>query len=346
MKCAIIFAAAIAVAIAVPGPAPLAAPLERIIVKGYVQCGVSKGLPGFSNADANGNWSGIDVDVCRAIAAALFGDSERVKYTPLSSVRRFKALRSGEIDVLSRNSTWTLSRDASGLEFAGITYYDGQAFMVPEDLGVSSALELGGAAICVAKGTTTVHNAEDYFRANGMTVTLVEFDTYAEAKAAYEAGKMCEVFTADQSALHAQRTTLSEPDAHIILPEVISREPLGPVVCQSACNDASDDQWVEVIRWTLYAMLEAEALGINSRNVDELWERSQNPAVLRLLGTEGNLGEQLGLSGDWAYNIIKQVGNYAEVFERNLGPNTPLKLSRGKNALWKDGGLHYPMPFL
>ena len=343
MKYAIVLA--VAAAIAILTPTASAATLDRIKIRGFVQCGVSGSLPGFSDRDERGKWIGIDVDVCRAVAAAIFGDSSRVKFTPLTAKDRFVALRRGDIDVLSRNTTWTLGRDATGLEFAGVTYYDGQAFMVRDDIGVESVTELDGAAICVTEGTTTEVNLDDFFRANDMIYTAVKYQPYDKVKAAYVAGK-CDVLTADQSALHAHRTTLKDPSAHIILPTVISREPLGPVVCQSECKDASDDQWVEVIRWALFAMLEAEARGVSSINVDEMRANSRDPGIQRLLGVEGNMGAKLGLPNDWAYNIVKQVGNYAEVFDRNLGPNTPLKLSRGINALWKDGGLQYPMPFL
>ncbi len=343
MKIAIFIASA-AVA-AVLGPAASAVTLDSLLPKGFINCGVSEGLAGFSEADENGNWSGIDVDVCRAVAAAMFGDPSRVKYTPLSANERVGALESGAIDVLSRNTTWTLTRDAAGLEFAAVTYYDGQGFMVREDLGISSLSELDGAAICVTTGTTTEEHLADYFRANDMTYAPVTRTDYADVKAAYEAGE-CDVLTADQAALHAHRTKLKDPDAHIILPDVISREPLGPVVFQSGCERGGDDQWVEVIRWTLYAMLEAEARGVSSNNVEEMRGTSSNPDIRRLLGVEGKMGRSLGLPDDWAYNIIKHVGNYAEIFERNLGPDTLLKIPRGLNALWKDGGLHYPMPFL
>ena len=343
MKYAIVFAAAAIVTFL--GSAASGATLEYMKVKGFVQCGVSEGLPGFSDRDEHGNWSGIDVDICRAVAAAMFGAPDKVRYTQLSAKERFPALRRGEIDMLSRNTTWTLSRDAQGLEFAAVTYFDGQAFMVREDIGVKSVSEIDGASICVTEGTTTEVNLADYFRANDMTYTAVKYRPYEKVVTAYVAGK-CDVLTADQSALHAFRTTLKDPSSHIILPTVISREPLGPVVCQSECEDVSDDQWIEVIRWTFYAMLEAEARGVSSINVDELRTNSKDPGIRRLLGVEGDMGALLGLANDWAYKVIRQVGNYAEVFERNLGPNTPLALSRGKNALWKDGGLHYPMPFL
>ena len=343
MKYAIVLA--VAAIVSFLGSAASGATLEYMKIKGFVQCGVSQGLPGFSARDEHGDWSGIDVDICRAVAAAMFGEPDRVRYTPLSAKERFPALRRGEIDMLSRNTTWTLSRDAMGLEFAAVTYFDGQAFMVRKDFGIESVSELDGAAVCVTEGTTTEVHLADYFRANDMTYTAVKYRPYAKVVDAYVAGE-CDVLTADQSALHAHRTTLKDANSHVILPTVISREPLGPVVCQSDCEDVSDDQWIEVIRWTFYAMLEAEARGVSSINVDELRANSKDPGVRRLLGAEGDMGTLLGLSNDWAYNVIRRVGNYAEVFERNLGPKTPLGLSRGKNALWKDGGLLYPMPFL
>jgi general L-amino acid transport system substrate-binding protein len=310
---------------------------------------VSGDLPGFSEHDENGNWSGIDADVCRAIAAAVFGRPGKVKYVPLSARDRFTSLQSGKIDVLSRNTTWTLSRDADGLEFAAVTFYDGQAIMVRRDLGIDSILDLDGAAVCVTKGTTTEVNLNDYFRINEMTYSAVKYQPYEKVTDAYEAGE-CEAITADQSALFAHRTTMEDPNAHIILPTIMSREPLGPVVCQSKCEGASDDRWEAVIRWTLNAMLEAEVRNVNSNNVDKLRATSKDPSVLRLLGVEGKLGEKLGLSNEWAYNmaynIIKLVGNYAEVYDRNLGPDTLVNIPRGLNALWTDGGIHFPLPVL
>jgi len=314
-----------------------AATLEDVKAKGHVQCGVSQGLPGFSNPDASGNWTGLDVDVCRAIAAAVFGDAGKVKYTPLSAKERFTALQSGEVDLLSRNTTWTLVRDtALGLNFAGVNYYDGQGFMVPKALGVKSAMELAGAAVCVNIGTTTELNMADFFRGNGMDYKPVVFEKADEVVAAYDSGR-CDVYTTDQSGLAAQRLKLKDPDAHIVLPEVISKEPLGPVVRHG------DDKWFDIVKWSLYAMIEAEEYGITSANADEMRD-SKNPAVKRLLGTEGELGGNLGLPNEWSYNIIKQVGNYGEMFERHVGPNTPLQLPRGVNAGWKDGGLMYAMP--
>jgi general L-amino acid transport system substrate-binding protein len=318
--------------------AAFAGTLDDVRAKGFVQCGVSQGLPGFSNPDEQGNWTGIDVDVCRAVAAAIFGDSEAVKYSPLSAKERFTALQSGEIDVLSRNTTWTLVRDtALGLNFAGVNYYDGQGFMVRKDLGVTSATELDGASVCIQTGTTTELNLSDYFRANNMSFEPVVFEKADEVVAAYDSGR-CDVYTTDQSGLAAQRIKLSDPDAHVILPEIISKEPLGPVVSHG------DDRWLDVVKWTLYAMIEAEELGVTSANVDQMRDTTSNPGIKRLLGTEGDTGKSLGLPGDWAYNIVKQVGNYGESYERYVGPNTSLMLERGLNALWIDGGLQYPMP--
>jgi general L-amino acid transport system substrate-binding protein len=314
-----------------------AATMDDVKKKGFVQCGVSQGVPGFSNPDANDNWTGIDVDVCRAVAAAVLGDATKVKFTPLTAKERFIALQSGEIDVLSRNTTWTATRDtALGMNFAGVNYYDGQGFMVRKSLGVKGAMELGGAAVCTNLGTTTELNVADFFRSNNMEYKLVAFEKADEVVAAYDAGR-CDVYTTDQSALAANRIKLSAPDDHMVLPDVISKEPLGPVVRHG------DDQWLDIVKWSLYAMLNAEELGISQANVGKMMT-SDNPGIKRLLGTEGDVGKNLGLSADWAANIIKQVGNYAESFDRNVGPNTSLKLSRGVNANWKDGGLMYGMP--
>jgi general L-amino acid transport system substrate-binding protein len=312
--------------------------LDDVKRKGFVQCGVSQGLPGFSNPDEKGNWTGIDVDVCRAVAAAIFGNANKVKYTPLSAKERFTALQSGEVDMLSRNTTWTLVRDtALGLNFAGVNYYDGQGFMVPKKLGIKSAKELAGASVCVNIGTTTELNMADFFRSNGMDYKPVVFEKADEVVAAYDAGR-CDVYTTDRSGLAAQRLKLKDSDAHMVLPEIISKEPLGPVVRHG------DDQWFDIVKWSLYAMLEAEEYGVNSKNVKKMKRKSKNPVVKRLLGVEGDLGKNLGLDIAWAYNIIKQVGNYGEIYDRHVGPNTPLKLERGVNALWKNGGLQYPMP--
>ena len=312
--------------------------LDDVRAKGFVQCGVSQGLPGFSNADDAGNWTGIDVDLCRAVAAAVFGDAEAVKFTPLSAKQRFTALSSGEVDILSRNTTWTMTRDTQlGLNFAGVNYYDGQGMMVPTALGVSSATELDGANICTNTGTTTELNITDYFRENGMSFNLVAFEKADEVVAAYDAGR-CDVYTTDRSGLAAQRTKLTAPDSHMVLPEIISKEPLGPVVRQG------DDNWFNIVRWSLNAMINAEELGVDSSNVNQMTYNDNSPAIDRLIGKEGKFGEELGLSADWAYQIIRQVGNYAESYERNVGPNTPLKLDRGVNALWSKGGILYAAP--
>jgi len=311
--------------------------LDAVKAKGYVQCGVSQGLPGFSNADDNGNWTGIDVDFCHGVAAAVFGDSSKVRFTPLSAKQRFTALSSGEIDILSRNTTWTMTRDTQlGLNFAGVNYYDGQGMMVPSSLGVKSATELDGANICTNTGTTTELNITDYFRSNNMSFNLVAFEKADEVVAAYDAGR-CDVYTTDRSGLAAQRTKLANPSAHNVLPEIISKEPLGPVVRQG------DDQWFNIVRWTLNAMINAEELGVNKANVGQMMG-SDNPEIKRLLGSEGNFGEELGLSNDWAANVIKAVGNYGESYDANVGPDTPLGLDRGVNALWSDGGILYAAP--
>ena len=311
--------------------------LANVREKGFIQCGVSQGLPGFSNADDSGNWAGLDVDLCRAVAAAVFGDSSKVKYSPLSAKQRFTALSSGEVDILSRNTTWTMTRDTQlGLNFAGVNYYDGQGMMVPKSLGATSATQLDGANICTNTGTTTELNITDYFRQNGMSFNLVAFEKADEVVAAYDAGR-CDVYTTDRSGLAAQRGKLTNPDAHVVLPEIISKEPLGPVVRQG------DDQWFNIVRWSLNAMINAEEMGISSANVGDMMS-SDNPAVKRLLGTEGKFGEELGISNDWAMNIISQVGNYGESYEKHVGENTPLKLARGVNALWSNGGILYAAP--
>jgi general L-amino acid transport system substrate-binding protein len=267
----------------------------------------------------------------------VFGDAGKVKFTPLTAKERFTALQSGEIDILSRNTTWTLVRDtALGLDFVGVNYYDGQGFMVRKDLGVKSAKELGGASVCVNIGTTTELNMADFFRANNMKYSPVVFEKSDEVVAAYDAGR-CDVYTTDRSGLAANRLKLKDPNAHMVLPETISKEPLGPVVRHG------DNKWGDVVRWSLYAMLEAEEYGVSSKNVDQM-RSSKNPVIRRLLGTEGDLGKSIGLSNDWSFNIIKHVGNYGESYARNVGPNTPIGLARGVNALWKDGGLQYPMP--
>jgi general L-amino acid transport system substrate-binding protein len=318
--------------------------LADVKAKGTINCGVSEGLIGFSNPDSSNNWSGLDVDFCKAVAAVVFGDATKVKYVPLSAKERFTALQSGTIDVLSRNSTWTMSRDTTlGLQFAGVTYYDGQGFMVPSKLGVKSAMELGGASVCTQTGTTTELNLADFFKANKLEYKVVAFEKNEEVLKAYQEGR-CDVFTTDQSGLYAERLKFANPDDHVVLPEIISKEPLGPVVRQG------DDQWFSIVKWTYYALLTAEELGVNSKNVDEM-KTSTNPEIQRLLsvktknddGTEADndFGKGMGLGPDWAYSAIKQVGNYAEIFDRNLAQ---LKIARGKNALWNAGGLQYAPP--
>ncbi|MGB2463643.1 MAG: amino acid ABC transporter substrate-binding protein [Candidatus Puniceispirillaceae bacterium] len=312
--------------------------LEDVRAKGFVQCGVSQGLPGFSNADDSGKWTGLDVEMCEAVAAAVFGDKNAVKFTPLSAKQRFTALSSGEIDILSRNTTWTMTRDTQlGLNFAGVNYYDGQGMMVPTALGVSSATELDGANICTNTGTTTELNITDFFRANGMSFNLVAFEKADEVVAAYDAGR-CDVYTTDRSGLAAQRGKLTNPDNHVVLPEIISKEPLGPVVRQG------DDVWFNIVRWSLNAMINAEEMGITSGNINKMTYNKITPAEARFIGKEGKFGAELGLADDWAYQIISQVGNYGESYERNVGPNTPLKLDRGVNALWSQGGILYAAP--
>jgi len=326
----------LASALAISANTASAATLDDVQGKGFVQCGVSQGLPGFSAFDDKGTWSGVDVDVCRAVAAAIFGDDGAVKYTPLSAKERFTALQSGEIDVLSRNTTWTATRDtALGLNFAGVNYYDGQGFMVPNGLGVNSAKELSGASVCTNTGTTTELNVSDYFRGNGMDYTVVAFEKADEVVAAYDSGR-CDVYTTDQSGLYAQRIKLKDPSSHKVLPEVISKEPLGPVVRQG------DDQWFNLVKWSLFCMVNAEEMGVTSGNVG-MKAKEGDPAVKRLLGQEGSFGENLGVSPTWCQNIVSSVGNYGESFARNLSI-APLNIQRGVNELWSKGGLQYAPP--
>jgi general L-amino acid transport system substrate-binding protein len=311
--------------------------LDDVKAKGFIQCGSNTSLIGFGFPDDQNNWTGLDVDFCRALAAAIFNDPTKVKFTPLSAKERFTALQSGEIDVLSRNTTWTMSRDTSlGLKFAGVMYYDGQGFMVKKSLGVNSALNLNGASVCTQTGTTTELNLADYFKANNMTYQVVAFEQEQEVLKAYEDGR-CDVYTTDQSGIYAQRLKLATPDDHVVLPEIISKEPLGPLVRQG------DDAWFNIVKWTYYALLNAEELGITSKNVDEM-KNSANPEVGRFMGKEGDFGVGIGLTNDWAYQIVKHVGNYGEIFERNLGEGSQLKIARGKNALWSKGGLQYAPP--
>jgi general L-amino acid transport system substrate-binding protein len=311
--------------------------LKTIKDRGMLSCGVSQGLPGFSAPDDKGNWTGLDVDLCKALAAAVFNDPTKVKYVPLSAKDRFTALQSGEIDVLSRNTTWTVSRDTSlGVNFAGVNYYDGQGFLVRKSLKVNSALELNSASICVQTGTTTEQNLADYFKGNNMKYEVIAFGTADETVKAYESGR-CDVFTTDVSGLYAERLKLSVPADHGVLPEVISKEPLGPLVRHG------DDQWFDIVKWTLFAMINAEELGITQKNVDDM-AKSDKPELKRVFGTDGNLGEQLGLTKDWVSRIVKAVGNYGESFDRNVGAGSKLGIARGLNALWNKGGIQYAPP--
>jgi general L-amino acid transport system substrate-binding protein len=311
--------------------------LDQVKQRGYLVCGSNTGLAGFSLPDDHGNWTGLDVDFCRAIAAAIFDDPGRVKFIPLTSKDRFTALQSGEVDVLSRNTTWTLSRETGqGFLFTGVTYYDGQGFLVRKTLNVNSALELSGASICVQQGTTTELNLADFFRANNMKYEPVGFGTIDESVRAYDAGR-CDAYTTDVSGLYAEQMKLANPDEHVVLPEIISKEPLGPVVRQG------DDQWFNIVKWVNFALLNAEELGVTSKNIDTK-AKSEIPDVRRLLGFEGNFGEGLGLTSDWVYRIVRHVGNYGEIFDRNLGEGSKLKIKRGINAIWSKGGLHYAPP--
>lgn len=327
-----------AAALGLSGMAQAGTTLDAVKKKDFVQCGVSDGLPGFSVADSTGKYHGIDVDVCRAVAAAVLGDATKVHYSPLTAKERFTALQSGEIDMLSRNTTWTSSRDAGmGLVFAGVNYYDGIGFLVNKKLGVKSAKELDGATICIQAGTTTELNVSDYFRSNNLKYTPITFDTSDESAKSLEGGR-CDVLTSDQSQLYAQRTKLATPTDYVVLPEVISKEPLGPLVRRG------DEDWLAIVKWSLYAMLDAEEAGVTSKNAAEMAKSSANPDVKRLLGTDGEYGKDLKLPKDWALKIVTQVGNYAEIFEANLGDSTPLKIKRGLNALWKNGGIQYAPP--
>ncbi len=330
-----------AAAFGVMASAASAATLDDVKAKGFVQCGVNTALAGFSAPDDKGEWTGLDVDFCRAVAAAIFGDGTKVKFTPLSAKDRFTALQSGEVDILSRNTTWTISRDtALGLNFAGVTYFDGQGFMINAQKlpGVNSTLQLSGASVCVQSGTTTELNLADYFKANNLEYNPVVFEKVEEANAAYDSGR-CDAYTTDQSGLYAIRLTLAAPGDHVVLPEIISKEPLGPAVRQG------DDQWFDVVKWTYFALLNAEELGITQANVEEM-KNSPNPEIKRVLGVEAEtkIGTDLGLTNDWVVNIIKATGNYGEIFEKNVGAGSPLKISRGINALWTKGGLQYGVP--
>ncbi|SDG69394.1 amino acid ABC transporter substrate-binding protein [Pelagibacterium luteolum] len=329
---------AVAAAVATTSTAAFAQLLDEVTERGYLQCGVTEGVPGFSFPDDNNNWTGLEVDFCRAMAAAIFDDSEAVRYTPLTSQTRFESLANGNVDVLSRTTTWTMSRDTDlGITFTGTMFYDGQGFMVREEEGITSATELSGAAVCIESGTTTELNAADYFATEGLDLSnAVVFVNQDEVVQAYLDGR-CDVYTTDASALAAERSGFPDPDAHIILPEIISKEPLGPSV------RSGDTQWFNIAKWTLFAMLNAEELGVTSENVDEMLG-SDNPEIRRLLGVEGDFGTPIGLSPDWAYRIISQVGNYGELYETHVGPETAIDIPRGVNNLWTEGGVMYAPP--
>ncbi len=323
---------------AVAAPAFAGKTLDAVKSRGQVVCGVNTSAPGFSAADSQGRWTGLDVDFCRGVAAAVLGDAAKVKFVPLNSQQRFAALQAGEIDVLSRNTTWTLTRDASlGIVFTNINYYDGQGFMVPKKLNIDSAKKLGGATVCVQAGTTSEKNVADFFAASKMKYKTVVFDTAEAITGAFFAGR-CQVYTTDMSDLAGARTKAPKPDDYTILPMVISKEPLGPSVRRG------DDEWFQIVRWTSFVMLDAEENGVTQANVDKLRTESTDPNVQRLLGGSDDTGKLLGLDKDWAYRIVKQVGNYGESFERNLGTKTPIGLPRGVNNLWNKGGLMYAPP--
>ena len=322
---------------AISASAAPAQTLNNVKQRGLLNCGANGTLAGFGLPDAQGNWTGLDVEFCRALAAAIFDDPTKIKFVPLTAKDRFTALQSGEVDLLARNTTWTSSRDTSlGLNFTAVNYFDGQGFMVRKSLKLNSALELNDAAICVQQGTTTELNLADYFRANRMRLKTVTFASANEAIKAYDAGR-CDAYTTDASGLYAERLRVANSNDHIVLPEIISKEPLGPSVRHG------DEQWFDIVKWVHFAMINAEELNVTKANVDEML-RSENPDIRRLLGSEGKHGEALGLTNDWAYRIIKHVGNYGENFERNVGQGSPLKISRGLNALWSKGGLQYAPP--
>jgi len=312
--------------------------LDDVKAKGFVQCGVNTGLPGFGNPDSSGKYTGFDVDYCRAVSAAIFGDPDKVKYTPLDGTERFPALQSGEVDLLVRNTTWTMSRDTTlGFTFAGVNYYDGEGFMVRKSANIAHVKDLDGATICVQGGTDTVTGLADYFKKNNLKYTPLVIDKLTDVNAAYDAGR-CDALTTDRSGLAANRLQMSKPDDHIILPEIISQEPLGPVVRNN------DVQWFQIVKWVSNALLDAEYLGVTQANVDDM-KNSQDSAVQRLLGVGDNdFGKSIGLDKAWAYNIVKDVGNYGDIYEKNLGLKTPMQLARGLNAQWSDGGLQYGIP--
>ncbi len=310
--------------------------LDQVKARGELICGANPGLAGFGLPDSQGVYKGLDVDECRAIAAGIFNDPTKVKFIPINAKDRPTVLASGEIDVLIRNTTWTLSRQTAGMFFTGINFYDGQGFMVRKSLGINSALKLDGASVCVQQGTTTELNLADYFRANSMKLEAVVFATDDEATKAYNSGR-CDAYTTDASGLYSEQLKMSKPDDNIVLPQIISKEPLGPSVRKD------DVQWFEIVQWTHYALLTAEELGVTQANVDEML-KSPNPNIRRLLGVEGDFGQNMGLTNDWAYRIIKAIGNYGKSFERNVGMGSPIKIARGLNALWTKGGLQYAPP--
>jgi general L-amino acid transport system substrate-binding protein len=335
----LLLAGAAAAAVFAASPALAGKTLDAIKARGQVVCGVNTGLAGFSAADSNGNWTGLDVDICRAIAAAVLGDGAKVKWVPLNAQQRFTALQSGEIDILSRNTTWTLTRDASlGLHFTGVTYYDGQGFMVPAKGKIKNAKQLKGATVCVQSGTTTEKNLTDYSRANNLGIKPVVFEKVEAATGAYFAGR-CQAYTTDASGLASVRNKEAKnPDDHVILPELISKEPLGPSVRRG------DDEWYAIAKWVVFGLLEAEEYGVTQANVDKMLAESNDPVVMRLLGKTEDTGKLLGLEKDWMVKAIKASGNYGEIFERNVGPKSALKLPRGANNLWNKGGLMYAPP--
>jgi len=338
MKKSVFFGALTAAAGLAAGVAA-AGTLDDVKARGKLNCGVTTGLVGFAAPDANGEWKGFDVAVCRAVAAAVLGDGSAVEFVPTTAKTRFTALASGEIDMLARNTTWTFSRDVDlKFTFVGVNYYDGQGFMVPKDLGVSSAKELDGATVCIQTGTTTELNLADFFRSNNISYEPVPIETNAEAQQQYLAGA-CDVYTTDASGLAATRATFEAPGDHVLLPEIISKEPLGPLVRHG------DNEWGDIVRWTLNALITAEELGVTSTNMAEMMAGTNNPEINRLLGTEGTLGEMLGLDADWAANALAVAGNYGEVFAANIGEATSIGLARGLNAQWTDGGLLYSPPF-
>ncbi len=329
--------AAAAAAFAIVSGAASAATLDAIRQRGVLICGVHPSQPGFGQVDSTGRYKGLDIDLCRAMSAAIFDDVEKVRFIPTTATGRFPAVQSGEVDVLARNATYTMSRDSAlGLNFPAINFFDGQGFIVRRSMNIASVNELAGASVCVAQGSTTELNLADYFRVHGMKYEGIAFGNLDEASKGLESGR-CDAFTTDSSGLAAQRLTFAKPDDFVILPEIISKEPLGPAIRKG------DEQWTTIVRWTHYAMLNAEELGVTQANVDAML-KSPNPEIRRLLGVEGNFGEALGLTKDWAYRIVKRVGNYGESFERNIGPNSPLKIPRGINALGSKGGLQYAYP--